>query len=91
MAFSLAACVTAALALGATVLASTAGHSQPAPVADSTLFRRVDSLVAATPGLSGVVAIGRSGRIVHLAAAGAVTHGGPPPTVETALNPGSVT
>lgn len=90
MSFPPAAHLSAAIALGATVLASTVGHSQPAPVADSTLFRRVDSLVAATPEFSGVVAIGHGGRLVHLAAAGAVSPGGPRPTAETAFNLGSV-
>lgn len=90
MSFSPAACCTAALALGASVLASTVGHAQPVPVADSTLFRRVDSLVAATPEFSGVVAIGRGGSVVHLVTAGAATPGGVRPTAETAFNLGSV-
>lgn len=90
MPFSPASRFTAALVLGATVFASGLAHTQPAPVADSTLFRRVDSLVAATPGFSGVVAIGRGGAIVHLAAAGAATPDGARPTAETAFNLGSV-
>ncbi|MCA2985701.1 MAG: serine hydrolase domain-containing protein [Gemmatimonas sp.] len=64
--------------------------ARPSAVADSQLFRCVDSLVAANPGFSGVVAIGRGGTVVHLAAAGAVAPGGARPTAETAFNLGSV-
>lgn len=64
--------------------------AQPAVLPDSALFRRVDSLVAATPGFSGVVAIARGGAIVHLAAAGSTVPGGARPTAETAFNLGSV-
>jgi CubicO group peptidase (beta-lactamase class C family) len=59
-------------------------------MADSLLFRRVDSLVAATPGFSGVVAIGRAGTVAHLASAGTVAPGGARPTAETAFNLGSI-
>jgi len=90
MTFSPALRFTAAIAAGATIFASTVGRAQPAPVADSTLFRRIDSLVAATPGFSGVVAVGRGGAIVHLAAAGTVRPDGGRPTAETAFNLGSV-
>jgi CubicO group peptidase (beta-lactamase class C family) len=82
--------IAVALVVGATAAVASPAHSQPAPLADSTLFRRVDSLVAATPGFSGVVAIGRGGAIVHLAAAGAATPGGARPSAETAFNLGSV-
>lgn len=80
----LAGLVAPALPVGAQAVA------RPSAVADSQLFRRVDSLVAANPGFSGVVAIGRGGTVVHLAAAGAVALGGPRPTAETAFNLGSV-
>jgi CubicO group peptidase (beta-lactamase class C family) len=84
----------AAVALGASVTFTLPAHSQPAlsptPLSDSVLFRRVDSLVAANPGFSGVVAIGRGGAVVHLAAAGVVTPGGARPTAETAFNLGSI-
>jgi len=78
------------LALGLLAAPVREAGAQQGSLPDSTLFRRVDSLVAATPEFSGVVAIGRGGRIVHLAAAGAVSPGGPRPTAETAFNLGSV-
>jgi D-alanyl-D-alanine carboxypeptidase len=78
--------IGAGLLIGAGQLAA-----QPAPVADSTLYRKIDSLVAATPGFSGVVAIGRSGAVAHLAAAGTARTGGSRPTAETAFNLGSIT
>lgn len=61
-----------------------------ASMADSTLHRAIDSLVAATPGFSGVVAVGRRGEVVHLAAKGTTRPGGSPPTAETAFNLGSI-
>ena len=86
--------LAAAVALGTSVTSTLPAHSQPAisptPLSDSVLFRRVDSLVAANPGFSGVVAIGRGGAVVHLATAGAVTPGGARPTAETAFNLGSI-
>jgi CubicO group peptidase (beta-lactamase class C family) len=71
-------------------LAGAQSVSQPPAIPDSQFFRRVDSLVAAAPGFSGVVAIGRGGVVVHLAAAGTSAPGGPSPTAETAFNLGSV-
>ncbi|MCZ8205791.1 serine hydrolase domain-containing protein [Gemmatimonas sp.] len=76
--------------LAPATLAGAQSVPQPPAIPDSQLFRRVDSLVAATPGFSGVVAIGRGGVVVHLAAAGTIAPGGPSPTAETAFNLGSV-
>lgn len=78
------------LGFGLLAASASAAGGQPTPLPDSALFRQVDSLVAATPGFSGVVAIGRGGAIVHLARAGVVAPGGPLPTAETAFNLGSV-
>jgi D-alanyl-D-alanine carboxypeptidase len=61
-----------------------------APVADSTLHRVIDSLVAATPSFSGVVAVGRRGVVIHVAAAGTTQPGGMRASPETAFNLGSI-
>jgi CubicO group peptidase (beta-lactamase class C family) len=63
----------------------------PAPVVpDAVLFKRIDSLVAATPGFSGVVAVGKRGAVVYLASAGLTKRGGVKPTSTTAFNLGSI-
>jgi D-alanyl-D-alanine carboxypeptidase len=62
----------------------------PSPVADSTLHRVIDSLVAATPSFSGVVAVGRRGVVIHVAAAGTTRPGGMRASAETAFNLGSI-
>lgn len=80
-----------AAAIGLFMASSVAtAQSPPLPPADSTLFRRIDSLVAATPGFSGVVAVGRAGVIVHFAASGSTAPGGPRPSAESAFNLGSI-
>lgn len=64
--------------------------NEPAAVPDAVLFKRIDSLVAATPGFSGIVAIGRRGAVVYTVSAGAIRPGGAKPTITTAFNLGSI-
>lgn len=70
--------------------AQPAQPTRPAPIADSTLHRAIDSLVAATPGFSGVVAVGRRGAVIHVVSAGTMRPGGERATAETAFNLGSI-
>lgn len=84
------------VALLTTTLASIATAQQPVaptaapPVPDAVLFKRIDSLVAATPAFSGVVAVGKGGAIVYLASAGLTKPGGAKPSGTTAFNLGSI-
>jgi CubicO group peptidase (beta-lactamase class C family) len=83
--------VAAALCAGLLVCAT--AHAQPpaAPVADSVLARDVAAMVAADTGFSGVVVLGRAGRVVATAARGRARPGGAVPSAETAFNLGSIT
>ena len=73
------------------LLPLTRAAGQPTPVPDSALFRRVSELVAADSAFSGVVALGRNGRVVHLATAGRIRPAGKAPDAETPFNIGSIT
>lgn len=86
MSFALAAVSTAAGAQASPPSASPAAPSIP----DAVLFKRIDSLVAATPGFSGVIAVGKRGAVVYFASAGLTKPGGTKPTSTTAFNLGSI-
>lgn len=84
------------VAVIATTLASVVNAQQPAipPAAplvpDAVLFKRIDSLIAATPAFSGVVAVGKGGAVVYLASAGLTKPGGAKPSSTTTFNLGSI-
>lgn len=80
-------------AVGASVRALSAQDAPRAANAlpDSVLAKRLDSLLAATPGFSGVAVIGRQGQVIHTAVAGRARPNGAKPTAETAFNLGSIT
>lgn len=75
-------------------MSTVAGAQVSVPVApvvpDAVLFKRIDSLVAATPAFSGVIAVGKRGAIVYIATAGLTKPGGGKPTSITAFNLGSI-
>ncbi|MBY0491625.1 MAG: beta-lactamase family protein [Gemmatimonadaceae bacterium] len=82
------------IALALVTVSAVAGAQASGPVPpslpDAVLFKRIDSLVAATPAFSGIVAVGKRGAIVYLASAGLTKPGGAKPTSTTAFNLGSI-
>lgn len=81
----------ACAALYATSLAAQPAQPAARALPDSVLATRLDSLLAASPGFSGVAVIGRHGQVIHAAAAGRARPNGVKPTAETAFNLGSIT
>lgn len=81
-------------ALALVTVSTVAGAQVSAPAApivpDAVLFKRIDSLVAATPAFSGVIAVGKRGAIVYIATSGLIRPGGSKPTSITAFNLGSI-
>lgn len=54
------------------------------------LFKRIDSLLTATPSFSGIITVGRRGAVIYAGAAGTTRPGGAKPTITTAFNLGSI-